>query len=75
MIAVVCGLLALYGLLGVCMWRRERRRPLERDQIIDAAVDRTAACEVDELELLYSLPACDPARDAIRDEQQNKGDQ
>jgi hypothetical protein len=36
-IAVVGGLLAFYGLLGVCLWRRERRRPLERDQIIREA--------------------------------------
>lgn len=83
MIAVIAGLIGFYALLAVCLWRRERRRPLERDQIIAAAVDRAAARELDQLELLYSLPAYDPAWDAgcermwdaIRDEQQNqKGD-
>lgn len=37
MIAVVSGLVGFYALLAVCLWRRERRRPLERDQIIAAA--------------------------------------
>jgi hypothetical protein len=76
-ITVVCGLLAVYGLLAVGLWRRGRRHPLERAQVL------AAAREVDELELLYAMPACNPAWDAgrerlwdaVRDEQQNqKGD-
>lgn len=61
-IVVVCGLLAFYTLLGVLLVRRERRRPLERDRIICEARERAAAArEVDDLELLYNLPAYNPA--------------
>jgi hypothetical protein len=67
-IAVVCGLLAFYTLLGVLLVRRERRRPLERDRIIREARERAAAArEVDDLELLYNLPAYNPAWEAGRE--------
>jgi hypothetical protein len=63
-IAVVCGLGAFYTLLGVLLVRRERRRPLERDRIVREAREDAAAREVDALELLYDLPAYDPAWEA-----------
>jgi hypothetical protein len=72
------------SLLGTkLLTRGGRRRKSERARLIREARELVAAArEVDELELLYSVPAYDPALDAgcerlwdaIRDEQQ-KGDQ
>lgn len=72
--------------LPVACWqiRHAWRHELERDRIIREAHEQAEiAREVDRLEVLYSLPAFDPAWDAgcerlwdaIRDEQQKKGDQ
>ncbi|MEU8756266.1 hypothetical protein AB0C88_37840 [Streptomyces chartreusis] len=58
---VVTTIVAFYIWLAVCLYRREQRRPLKRDQII------ASAREIDELELLYSLPAYDEAATAIND--------
>lgn len=67
----------LFGLAWL-VWGATRTRPSDTAH----AEQATAAREIDELELLYSQPAYDPAWnaglerlwDALRDEQQ-KGDQ
>lgn len=81
---VVTAIVTAYIVLAVALYRREQRRPLERDRIVAAAHARaTAAHEIDDLELAWSLPALDPAWDAgrerlwdaVRDNQnQTKGD-
>jgi hypothetical protein len=52
---VVGGIVALYTVLGVCIHRINRRRPLERDQIIAAARDSYVG--PDSLRLMQDLDA------------------
>lgn len=68
--------------LAATYWqiRRAMRHESRRDQFMHEQAE--AAREVDDLELLYSMPAYDPAWepgmerlwDAIRDEQAQRGD-
>lgn len=81
--------------LAVALYRRERHRPSERDQLIaaahtraglpPAADDNQAGTDLvlhDECELIYGMPALDPAWDAgrerlwdaVRDNHTTKGD-
>lgn len=65
---VVAVIVGLYTVIGVCLYRREHRRPLDRDRIIREAHQRAVvAHEIDDLELAYNLPALDPAWDAGRE--------
>lgn len=52
---VVTAIVATYTVIGVCLYRRERRRPLERDQIIAAARDSYQG--PDSLRLMQDLDA------------------
>lgn len=82
--ALIVAVVVLVGLpVSFLQIRRAQRADAARDQILHASVLSTeGAREVDELELLYSLPAHNPVWDAggerlwdaIRDEQQ-KGEQ
>lgn len=72
---VLCALPVVF----VVVWqvRCALREPLERDRLIRAAHERAAvAREVDDLELLWTLPAygtgLDRLRQAIRDEQKKE---
>ncbi|WP_406417949.1 hypothetical protein [Streptomyces sp. NBC_01614] len=82
MIAVWWALWVLAAAALVWQIRRALRHESMQDQIVRETRERAeAAREVDDLELLYSMPAFDPAWDAgrerlwnaIRDEQ-TKGD-
>jgi hypothetical protein len=78
--ALIVAVVVLVGLpVTYVQIRRAQRHDAARDRIIHASVLSTeGAREVDELELLFSLPAHDPVWeagcerlwDAIRDEQQ-----
>ena len=83
--ALIVAVVVLVGLpVSYLQIQRAQQADAARDQILHASVLSTeGAREVDELELLYSLPDYDPAWesagcerlwDAIRDEQQ-KGEQ
>lgn len=53
--SVVAVIVALYTAIAVCLYRREQRRPLERDRIIAAAHDSYQG--PDSLRLLEDLEA------------------
>jgi hypothetical protein len=54
---VVTAIVALYVVLAVCLYRRERRRPLERDRLIREAHQRAeAARDLDAIALAWELP-------------------